>query len=101
MATSNHWRPYWVQTYGSAWERAKAALHRDWEQTKRDLHLGGHELNQSLKDTVMQVAGKQRIPAYDRANPPKMYGQLDTTQPPRPHLPMFFWSVLERISRRR
>jgi hypothetical protein len=59
----------------------KGALRRDWEQTKKDLHLGGRELNQSLKDTVKQMIGKQRIPAYDRANPPKLIGNLDKKQP--------------------
>lgn len=60
----------WVKdTHGSPWERVKAALQRDWEQTRADLHLGGHELKQQLSDTVKQATGKQDIPVEGLGNP--------------------------------
>ena len=85
MATSSgSWRPVWwtEETHGSGWERVKEALHRDWEQTKKDLHLGGHELNQSAKDTVKQATGKQGIPVNDAPNPPKVIGDWDDVELP-------------------
>ncbi len=62
--------PYWNQEkHGSAWERVKEALRRDWEQTKADVSTGGKELNQQVADTVKQAAGSEPIPAGDRPNP--------------------------------
>lgn len=60
---------WWTEEHSSSWERAKAALRRDWEQTKADVSDGGHELNQDASDTVQQMAGKQGIPSGDRPNP--------------------------------
>jgi hypothetical protein len=80
MATSRvNWQPSWwkEEKHGSAWERVKEALHRDWEQTKKDLHVGGHELNQDIRDTVKQAAGKQSIPPNEGLNPPKVIGDWD------------------------
>ncbi len=69
MATSQFKPTWWKEeNHGSAWERVKEAMHRDWEQTKKDLHMGGHELNQDVKDTVKQMAGKEPIPSDVRAN---------------------------------
>jgi hypothetical protein len=84
MANSGSWRPAWwtEETHGSAWERVKEALHRDWEQTKKDLHLGGHELNHTAKDTVKQATGKQGIPVNDGPNPPKVIGDWDDVELP-------------------
>jgi hypothetical protein len=54
---------YWKQeTHGSAWDRIKGALQRDWAQTKSDLKLKGGDLHQSAADTVKQAAGRERIP---------------------------------------
>jgi len=53
---------FWSDEQQSAWERVKDALHRDWLQTRSDLHLGGADLDQSAKDTVKQAAGKQPGP---------------------------------------
>jgi hypothetical protein len=53
---------WWTGDHSSAWERAKVAMRRDWEQTKADLSSGGHELNQSVGDTLKQAAGKEAIP---------------------------------------
>ena len=53
---------FWSDEQQSAWDRVKDALHRDWLQTRSDLHLGGADLDQSAKDTVKQAAGKQAAP---------------------------------------
>jgi hypothetical protein len=61
---------WWNEVHSSAWERSKEALRRDWEQTKADLGAGGHELNQSLGDTLEQATGRQPTPPGNRPNPP-------------------------------
>jgi hypothetical protein len=85
------WQPKWwkPETHGSAWERVKEALKRDWEQTKSDVHAGGRDLDQDVGDTVKQMAGKEEIPpesqpnskslgsdarAWDDVETPMMYG---------------------------
>jgi len=72
MNTQNLWNaPYWQnEKHGSAWDRVKEALRRDWEQTKADVSSGGKELNQQVGDTVKQATGAEPIPAGDRPNPP-------------------------------
>lgn len=84
MANSTSWRPAWWKDdkHESAWSRIKDALRRDWDQTKKDLHLGGHELNQSLTDTLRQASGEQSIPPIDQANPPKIIGDWDEAELP-------------------
>jgi hypothetical protein len=80
MAQSN-WHPTWYKPeHASAWDRVKEAFRRDWQQTKHDLHAGGHELNQSVADTVKQAQGKEAIPVIDKANPPKVIGDADWDQ---------------------
>ena len=84
MATMN-WKPTWWKEdmHGSAWDRVKEAMRRDWEQTKKDLHLkGGHELNQNVGDTVKQMAGKQMPPPVDKANPAKVIGDWNDVELP-------------------
>ena len=78
MGTSN-WQPAWYSkdTHGSAWERAKVAMKRDWEQTKNDFGVAGtKDLGQDAGDTVKQAAGKEAIPAgsWDDAEAPLQYG---------------------------
>jgi hypothetical protein len=68
MTTAND-PSWWNDRHTSTWERAKEALRRDWEQTKADFGVGGHELNQGLADTVEQAAGRQATPARNRPNP--------------------------------
>jgi hypothetical protein len=82
MTTS--WHPTWwnEEAYGTGWSRAREAVRRDWEQTKKDLHVGGHELNQSAKDTVKQGGGKEAIPRRDQPNPPKVIGDWDDLELP-------------------
>ena len=53
---------WWNEEHDSTWERVKAAMKRDWEQTKADLSSKGQELDQDVDDTVKQAAGKQAIP---------------------------------------
>ena len=83
MGTMN-WKPSWWkdETHASGWDRVREAMKRDWTQTKKDLHLGGHELNQDVKDTVKQMAGKQDIPSVDQANRPKVIGTFDDAELP-------------------
>ncbi len=76
MGTLTSWRPSWWsdQVHGSAWERAREALRRDWSQTKHDLGVGGHEMNQDVSDTVLQAAGQEHLPSFEHANRPKVIG---------------------------
>ena len=55
---------WWNDQHNTAWERAREALRRDWEQTKADLtgNASGHDLNQSIGDTVRQATGKDPLP---------------------------------------
>jgi hypothetical protein len=77
MNPNNHWHPTWHKdAHTTSWERVKEAIRRDWQQTEHDLHLGGHELNQGVKDTFKQAAGKEAIPSINQANPPKVIGDL-------------------------
>jgi hypothetical protein len=60
---------WWTQDkHGSAWERIKESMRRDWEQTKNDFKAGGKDLNQDVGDTVKQAAGKQEIPPPNEPN---------------------------------
>ncbi|MBK7863944.1 MAG: hypothetical protein IPJ65_36120 [Archangiaceae bacterium] len=62
---------YWSeQKHGSAWERVKEAMRRDWAQTKNDFKSSsGRDLNQDIDDTVKQAVGKEPIPAPNQPNP--------------------------------
>lgn len=54
---------WWNDQHTSAWDRAKEALRRDWEQTKSDFSSkGGVDLNQNVADTVKQMAGTEGVP---------------------------------------
>ena len=66
MNTNPTW---WNDEHTSAWDRVKAAMKRDWEQTKADFHRG-KDLDQNVADTVKQAVGKQPIPPADQPNPP-------------------------------
>jgi hypothetical protein len=78
------WRPSWWsdEVHGSAWDRAKEAMRRDWIQTKHDLGMGGHEMNQSVTDTLKQAAGKEHLPTINQANPPKVIGEWTDAEIP-------------------
>ena len=84
MATMG-WKPSWWrdERHGTAWDRVREAMRRDWEQTLHDVHIkGGHELNQKLGDTVKQMAGKEPMPPIDRPNPPKIVGDWSDVELP-------------------
>jgi hypothetical protein len=83
--TTSGWRPSWWsnEVHGSAWDRIKEAMRRDWTQTKHDLHLsGGHEMNQSAVDTLKQAAGEEHLPNINHANPPKVIGEWNDAEIP-------------------
>lgn len=64
---------WWTNEHTSAWDRVKAAMKRDWEQTKSDLSFekAGTDLDQSVGDTVKQAVGKED---FDRDEPAFRYG---------------------------
>jgi hypothetical protein len=61
---------WWNEKHESTWSRVKAALKRDWEQTKSDFTKHHpNDLDQSAGDTVKQAAGKEVIPPEGVPNP--------------------------------
>lgn len=82
--TISNWRPSWWtdEVHGSAWDRAREAMRRDWSQTKHDLHLGGHELNQGVTDTLKQAGGEEHLPTINQANPPRVIGEWSEAEAP-------------------
>lgn len=77
------WTPqWWNNNYEMSWTRAKEALRRDLEQTKHDLGMGGHELNQSVSNTVAQASGEEAIPDVNHLNPPRVIGSWDEAELP-------------------
>lgn len=69
---SEDFKPSWYddKVHGSTWQRVKAAMQRDWEQTKSDFTPGAQDLNQDIGDTVQQAAGKAPMPAPGAPTPP-------------------------------
>ena len=65
-------QPSWwtEEKHGSAWQRVKDAMKRDWEQTKHDLGGKGADLDQDVDDTVKQAAGTEAIPPIPVPNAP-------------------------------
>jgi hypothetical protein len=55
---------WWSEQHESTWSRVKAAMKRDWEQTKADFTTKSkrHDIDQDAGDTVKQAAGKESIP---------------------------------------
>jgi hypothetical protein len=84
MGSIGTWRPSWwsEQVHGSAWERVREAMRRDWVQTKHDVGLKGHEMNQDLSDTLKQAAGKEHLPTINEANPPRVIGEWTEAETP-------------------
>ncbi len=80
MATMQSKKPTWFkQEHASEWQRIKEALRRDWDQTKHDLHLGGHNLNQTIGDTGEQLGGVNP-PPDGRPMPAKIVGDASDWQ---------------------
>ena len=70
---------WWTDDNDSAWERTKAALKRDWDQTKHDLGGDEPDTDQNVTNTVRQASGKEAIPprgetAYDDVEPAHRFG---------------------------
>jgi len=78
------WRPSWwaEDVHGSAWERVKEAMRRDWMQTRHALGVGGRELNQTLTNTLKQAAAKEHLPTVDEANPARIVGEWSEAEVP-------------------
>lgn len=71
MANKDINEPSWwnQETHGSAWDRVKEAMKRDWEQTKHDFGGKAPDLKQEAHDTVDQMTGHERIPVGDAPLP--------------------------------
>jgi len=71
MGTANFQPNWWnEQVHGSAWDRVKAAMQRDWEQTKNDFTPGAPDLNQDVDDTIKMATGNAPIPPPGAVTPP-------------------------------
>ena len=72
------WKPTWwnEQKHGSAFDRVKVAMARDWAQTKKDFGAKtGKELHQDAGDTVKQMTGAEPVPPMTAdAEMPMGYG---------------------------
>jgi hypothetical protein len=76
-----HDRPsWWTEAHTSSWEQVKEALRRDWTQTRHDVHLGGHELNQNAMDTLGQTVGEVAMPPSGVANRPTVVGRWEDAE---------------------
>ena len=70
---------WWTKENDSSWERVKAALKRDWDQTKHDFGGNQPDTDQQVTDTVKQASGKEAIPprgepTFDKAAPAYRFG---------------------------
>jgi hypothetical protein len=63
MTSITHKNPtWWEPEHDSAWERAKFALKRDWDQTRHDVGGSEPDTGQNIGNTVRQAVGKEEIP---------------------------------------
>ena len=70
MGTTRFQPSWWnEQQHGSAWQRVKESMRRDWEQTKNDFTPGAPDLNQDVDDTIKQATGQVAIPAPGEKTP--------------------------------
>ena len=70
---------WWTQENDSAWEKTKAAMKRDWDQTKHDMGGKQPDTDQNVNHTVKQAAGSESIPprgerVYDEVEPALRFG---------------------------
>jgi len=71
MGTTQFQPSWWnEEKHGSAWQRVKEAMHRDWEQTKNDFGGKAPDLNQDVGDTVKQAVGADPVPPPSAKTPP-------------------------------
>ena len=68
MSNTNTNPSWWTDEHASAWDRVKAALKRDWEQTKSDFTTKGKDLHQNAADTVKQAVGARPVPPIAESN---------------------------------
>ncbi len=61
---------WWTEQHVLQWNNLKDALERDWEQTKKDLHVGGKDLHQNVTDTLKQAGGGEPIPPWNATGTP-------------------------------
>ena len=68
--TLRMWRPPWwtEDVHGSAWDRVKESVRRDWARTKQDPRIGGHQMSPNLSDTVKRALGKEHLQAMGRTS---------------------------------
>ena len=81
---------WWNAEHTSTWERVKAALKADWEQTKHDFgSKTAPDLHQDATDTLKQAIGTQPVPSaatttgwdrWDDAEPTLRYGHAARAQ---------------------
>ena len=80
MRTTSAKNPsWWTDENDSAWERTKAALKRDWDQTKHDLGGDEPDTDQNVDNTLRQASGRESIPprgetASDEIEPAHRFG---------------------------
>ncbi|MDP2341012.1 MAG: hypothetical protein Q8O67_08645 [Deltaproteobacteria bacterium] len=69
---TTQFKPSWwsEERHGTAWQRVKEAMRRDWEQTKNDFTPGAPDLNQDVGDTVKQATGSVPMPPPTEQTPP-------------------------------
>jgi hypothetical protein len=80
MNTNTYKNPtWWTKDNDSSWDRVKAAMKRDWDQTKHD--FGGKEpdTDQKAGNTIRQAEGKEAIPprrqpTYDELESASRFG---------------------------
>ena len=83
MTTNSYYPSWWNDAHTTAWSRIKDAVRRDWEQTKHDLDVrSGHDLDQSVTDTLEQAAGRAPIPPANQPNPHALATSWDEVEGP-------------------
>ena len=70
---------WWNEDHDSAWERAREAFRRDWDQTKHDFGGDEPDTHQKIRNTVKQATGKEPIPprrqpVYEDVEPAYRFG---------------------------
>ena len=70
---------WWTDDTESSWERTKAALKRDWDQTQHDLGAKKPDTKQNVSNTVRQATGREVLPprgepAHDKVEPAHRFG---------------------------
>ncbi len=68
---------WWTKENDSSWDRVKAAMKRDWDQTKHDFGGQQPDTNQKIGNTVRQAEGKEAIP-------PRQKSTYDSSVEPQP-----------------